>query len=300
MRGLSLIVAVVGAMGHAAAQTAPPVEMMEHWRRATVSLGRVVSVSGQPSRYDTLGSAVIAAVDEKHGCILTAKHLVSNPRSGWNPTEIRVRLPRNAGAQEGDLGVVAPLIVNGQPVWKSLSDGSDLAVFPAPDLSKYNDLHGVFVGDFGANENDVFQGAPVLVLGYPPVIGETPLFFPIARSGIIAWTDPSDRLGRTFLIDANVFPGNSGSPVFHLRTGLDRFGNFAIGGGLALIGILSGVAEQNIKVVTQPPLGLPTEMNVPLKGVGSIGQIEPASKAKQLVEQHCGAPKQTLVREERS
>jgi V8-like Glu-specific endopeptidase len=285
MRILTLIAILAAAASQAAAQTAPQQEMLEHWRRATVSLGQL-STNGE-QQYTTIGSAVIIAVDEHHGCILTAKHMVSDPRKGWKPTEIRMRLARNAASPTPDLGVKVPLIVQEHDIWNSLSDMSDLAVIPLPDLSSYTDLHGVSVNDFGATEDDVFQSAPILVLGYPPVIGEWPLSTPIARSGIVAWTDPSDRLGMPFLIDANVFPGNSGSPVFHIRTGLGRLGGFTIAGGLALIGILSQVAEQDITVTSKPPLGLPSQAMLPLKGLGGIGVIEPASKAKELVQEHC-------------
>jgi trypsin-like peptidase len=206
----------------------------------------------------------------------------------WRPTEIRLRLARNTTSPNPDFGVKVPLIVNNEVLWRSL-EGSDLAVLPAPDLSIYTDLHAVIVSDFGAGEDDVFQGAPVIVLGYPGVIGEAPLSFPIARSGIIAWTDPLDRLGRPFLVDANVMPGNSGGPVFHLRSGLNRFGGFVVGGGLALIGIVSQGPLQNIQIAMPPTLAGPAQMlQFQLNGIGGIGVIEPASKAKRLVQQYCG------------
>jgi hypothetical protein len=286
------LIAVIAAatLSQASAQTPPQQEMLEHWRRATISLGRLVSEGGQ-QRYATLGSAVFAAVDERHGCILTAKHMVFGPSDGWIPTEIRMRLPRNDASPDPDLGVNIPLIENNQPIWKSLGE-SDLAVMPAPDLSRYTDLHAVSVNDFGASEDDVFQGAPVVVLGYPGVIGESPLSFPIARSGIVAWTDPADRLGRPFLVDGNVMPGNSGGPVFHVRTGLGRFGGFTVGGGLALVGIVSKVPLQDVKIATQPTFAAPTQtLQFQLKGIGGIGIVEPASKAKQLVQQSCGPSK---------
>jgi hypothetical protein len=162
-------------------------------------------------------------------------------------------------------------------------------VIPLPDLSKYSNLHAVGLNDFGATEDDVFQGAPVLVLGYPGVIGEDPLSFPIARSGIIAWTDPSDRLGKPFLVDANLMPGNSGGPVFHIRSGFNRFGTLAIGGGLALVGIVSKGPTQDIRIALPPTLMGPAQiLQFQLKGIGGIGVIEPASTARELVQRYCG------------
>jgi hypothetical protein len=67
--------------------------MMEHWQRATVSLGRK-----DGEKYTTLGSAVLAAVDEQHGCLLTARHMVDEPEHNWKPTDIQMRLARSPTA----------------------------------------------------------------------------------------------------------------------------------------------------------------------------------------------------------
>lgn len=263
----------------------PPKEMMEHWQRATISLGRKVG-----DKYTTLGSAVFVAVDEHHGCLLTARHMVDDPEHGWKPAEIQLRLARSPSDSQDDLGVTVPLIVNSVPLWKAAAEGTDLAVVPLPlGLSdKYGNLHAVGIQDFGLTEDDIFQGAPVLILGYPGVIGEAPLSFPIARSGIVAWTDPTDRLHKPFLVDANVMPGNSGGPVFHVRNGSNRFGGFSVGGGLALIGIVSKAAEQDYKVPLQTPAGLAGVLQLQIRGLGGIGVIESALLAKKLVEENCG------------
>lgn len=256
---------------------------MEHWQRATVSLGLE-----QGGKYTTLGSAVVVAVDEHHGCLLTARHMVDDTAHNWKPTEIRMRLARGPTTSQDDLGVTVPLIVNNVPIWKVI-DGTDLAVAPLPTgANKYGNLDAVGVQDFGATEDDLFQGAPVLVLGYPGVIGEAPLSFPIARSGIVAWTDPTDRLNKPFLVDANLMPGNSGGPVFHVRNGTNRFGGFALGGGLALIGIVSKGAEQDYNVPLQTPAGPAGVLQFQIRGLGGIGVIEPALLAKKLVDDNCG------------
>lgn len=190
LRLFALATVLFGALAPASAQNVPPTEMLEHWRRATVSLGRLVTERGE-QHFTTLGSAVLAAVDDHHACVLTAKHMVDDPNQNppWKPSDIQLRLARSATSPDPDLGVKISLVANGQLLWKSLA-GSDLAVLPLPDMSRYTDLHAVLINDFGSSEDDVFQGAPIVVLGYPGVIGEAPLSFPIARSGIIAWTDP--------------------------------------------------------------------------------------------------------------
>lgn len=301
---LILVALLVFAIGPAIAQTTPlpssvpgppqpqpaspqelPKEMMEHWQRATVSLGRKVG-----EKYTTLGSAVVVAVDEHHGCLLTARHMVDDPEHGWKPADIQLRLARSPTDSQDDLGITVPLIVNNTPLWKAAAEGTDLAVVALPSglSDKYGNLHAVGIQDFGLTEDDIFQGAGVLILGYPGVIGEAPLSFPIARSGIIAWTDPTDRLHKPFLVDANVMPGNSGGPVFHVRNGINRFGGVSLGGGLAMIGIVSKAAEQDYRVPLQTPAGLAGVLQLQIRGLGGIGVIEPALIAKKLVEENCG------------
>jgi S1-C subfamily serine protease len=65
-------------------QQEPPKEMMEHWQRATVSFGRK-----EGAKYTTLGSGVIVAIDEHHGCLLTARHMVDDPEHGWKPRRFK-------------------------------------------------------------------------------------------------------------------------------------------------------------------------------------------------------------------
>jgi hypothetical protein len=162
-----LMFASLTTFGATAQTPTPPLqqEVLEHWRRATISFGRLITENGV-TRYSTLGSGVFVAFDQNHVCVLTAKHVVHSPQDGWMPAEIRMRLARNAATPDPDLGVNIPLTVNNQQTWRSIGE-TDLAVLPLPDLSGYSDLHAVSLGDFGASEDDVFQGAPVLVLGFP-------------------------------------------------------------------------------------------------------------------------------------
>ena len=78
-----------------------------------------------------------------------------------------------------------------------------------------------------------------------------------------------------------------------MRTGLHKFGAFNIGGGLALIGIVSQTSLQQYKVSMPPnPQDFlhinPQFAELDLAGIGGIGIIEPVSKAKKLVQQFCG------------
>jgi hypothetical protein len=98
----------------------------------------------------------------------------------------------------------------------------------------------------------------VLMIGYPNGLWDHVNNLPIFRRGISATACNRDYQGRReFLIDAAVFPGSSGSPVF-----IYNEGSYAVPGGLALgsrvwlIGIVYAVhlhtAEGEIKTITIP------------------------------------------------
>lgn len=271
-----------------APETGPDIDLLHHLRRSTVSLGLHITENGQ-ERFATIGSGVLVAWDEHHGCLLTAKHLFYNPERSFFPTVIYLRLPQSEPRAQDDLGVKISLVDNGKSLWRGSSD-ADLAVVELPDLSSYKDLHAILLTDFGG-EDDVFQGAPVVVMGYPELLGPEFQKTPIARNGIVAWTDPNGRTDQTFLVDANVFNGNSGGPVFRMPTGLNRNGGFNVGGTPKLIGIVSKDAYEEAQVhvgeapitVTNQQTGVTIPMQARILNIGGIGVVEPISKAKKLI-----------------
>lgn len=82
--------------------------------------------------------------------------------------------------------------------------------------------------------------ASVLFVGFPNGMFDEVHYLPIVRRGSVATSPELDFNGEPiFLIDASVFPGSSGSPVFTVGDGL-------VGGtpALKLLGIISAVYTQ--------------------------------------------------------
>jgi S1-C subfamily serine protease len=74
------------------------------------------------------------------------------------------------------------------------------------------DEHALQIADI--KEHGTSEGDFVYVLGFPMGIVSSDRQYVIVRSGVIArLRDTVDQKSREFLIDANVFPGNSGGPV---------------------------------------------------------------------------------------
>ncbi|MDD3976477.1 MAG: serine protease [Candidatus ainarchaeum sp.] len=63
--------------------------------------------------------------------------------------------------------------------------------------------------------NEIYAGMKVLFIGYPSLFYDKKNFLPVMRSGTIASIPSVDFNGEpSILLDAQVFPGSSGSPVF--------------------------------------------------------------------------------------
>jgi V8-like Glu-specific endopeptidase len=239
----------------------------------------------------------VIAIDEHTGYLVTAKHMFYDPETNWHPSEVRLRFAWQEDKSVFDeLGVVLTLRdASGKDIWKSLDDGSDLAAIVPPSDLKTKRAEAISTPDF-AQDADLFQAAPAIVLGYPGVVGNEYLIRAIVRQGIVAWTNPNEPLKNPFLVDANLYPGNSGSPVFRVPTGLTREGAFALGGRVAFLGIVSkGPTQDESVTVNGIPILLPdapgkspVPMRVRVVGVGGIGVIEPASKVLLLVQSFQG------------
>jgi hypothetical protein len=84
----------------------------------------------------------------------------------------------------------------------------------------------------------------IVFVGYPNGLWDSTNNLPIIRRGITATPISIDFEGKPiFLVDASVFQGSSGSPVFLYNKGTiaDRHGNIKIGSRLLLLGIISSV-----------------------------------------------------------
>lgn len=288
----------IASLAQGVPQQATTAAWTEHYRNSTISIGRTIIPSqGQPSTFQVLGTAIIVAPDEHTGFIVTAKHIFDDPTQSWHPAELRVRFAWDEKKSlTEELGLPIQLTTpSGANLWTASPD-ADLAILPIPPNFARLPLHGISYQDFASSNDDLFDGATVFVYGYPEatttLVGSQALVRAITRSGVVAWTDPTNPLANPFLVDANILPGNSGGPVFKIPSGMSRTGNFAIGGRVAFLGIvtqdLSGwyavQADGRIIQIKFPDLLLPSVEQVQVTGIGGLGKVEPASKVRSLIE----------------
>lgn len=181
--------------------------------------------------------------------LVTNKHVIENTNDGRF-----VFSNASDDGQKASLGQLTPIIVK-KDDWKwwtgHPSDDIDVAVLPLePVLSRLSDIrHTLFfrsiptsmipgpdvLKDIGPIEN-------VLFIGYPIGIYDRTNNLPIVRQGITATPANVDYEGKPiFLIDASVFPGSSGSPVFIYNAGAwSTKKGFVVGNERAIfLGVLS-------------------------------------------------------------
>jgi len=114
----------------------------------------------------------------------------------------------------------------------------------------------------------------IVFIGYPSGIYDSKNNLPVIRRGITASPCYYDFEGKkTFLIDASVFPGSSGSPVFIYYAGTypDKAGKAYLGNRLYFLGIIARVYQRQekgvIKVIDIPTtqaLGVEVEQMIDL------------------------------------
>lgn len=99
-----------------------------------------------------------------------------------------------------------------------------------------------------ANDLDAIE--QVTFMGYPNGLFDTNSWLPIARRGQTATPIYNDYRGKpALLIDASVFPGSSGSPVFIFDRGMyaTRDGSAMAGMRLLLIGVVAAVHTREVR-----------------------------------------------------
>lgn len=223
-----------------------------------VSIGVPSNQGGQASWVGT-GFVVGRPINDEagnkryHTFLVTNKHVLSgkdnillrfNSLDGTRIIDYPVALEQNGqgiwvGHSSGDIDI-AVFFINPQVLEK---DGAEFAYFKL-------DEHIMTIDNMKAE--GVSEGDGVFVLGFPMGIVAPQKKNVIARTGAIARIrDVLDGHQNAYLIDANIFPGNSGGPVV-IRPELTSIEGTQSINRAALVGIVkSYVPYQDIAVSQQ-------------------------------------------------
>lgn len=158
--------------------------------------------------------------------LVTAKHVIASynnlkrQNKDIPPLSIRIN-PTDASSQGKEFDVLSEVADEGA-VWVDSPSGKDVTVISInlggirdkkyESMFFTSDAHSEKISEL--REAGVSAGDGVFVLGFPMDLAGIQRNYVIARHGIIARIDEMlDKASPTFLIDAFVFPGNSGGPV---------------------------------------------------------------------------------------
>lgn len=148
--------------------------------------------------------------------VFTAAHLIET--LGKGPLLIGIRLPGRAEEIESALLVFSPPKMTGEECFYVRHPDHDLVAFALHLPEDFNgcELMASFLDErmLARDGKLLHSGVEVSFFGYPEVLPGTDGGFPVLRSGRVASypVGTSQSQGR-FLINSDVYPGDSGAPV---------------------------------------------------------------------------------------
>jgi hypothetical protein len=177
----------------------------ETWLKTVVSIERTVNNIPDPR-----GTGFIVTSPKGHLLLVTAKHVVRDDE-GAVLQDLVYRVNRRGAPGVGFLIDKGMSPLGG--TWR-LSKTDDVAVrfICQPDDA---DLYRLPT-DALLLRGRVRAGAPVIVAGYPLGMISNANSFPVLRRGIVSMREAPGT--SALLVDAELYPGNSGGPVFYVPT----------------------------------------------------------------------------------
>jgi hypothetical protein len=220
------------------------------------------------------------------GYFVTAKHVLRPPpRNEWLPS-VYIRINRRDGTSDKK---VMPLFVDGasKNVFTNQDPTVDIAVIPfLPQPVTNYDFNTLPIELIPSEEDfktlDIREGSDVFFVGmFVRHLGEKQNT-PITRFGKVAlMTDEKIdwATGKThlYLMEANSYPGNSGSPAF-FQIGMERAGGLYLNTTVKLAGIMSGYFPD-----VQPLQTVSTSTNQYVTPNMGIAAVVPSYELKEIL-----------------
>ena len=174
----------------------------ENWLKSIVSIEIVDdSLRGIP-----IGTGFIITTTNKHLALITAKHVIIDD-SGKVIKNLAYRLNKNDSTSILIPDFLIPKEYAGEGWF--LSEHADVACRFVIILDN-SDTKSISI-NFILRENELKTTTPILVPGFPLGLRSEKFSNPIVRHGIVARCEEN-----RIILDAFIFPGNSGGPVFYV------------------------------------------------------------------------------------
>lgn len=151
---------------------------------------------------------------------VTNRHVVLEEKEGFKPEALRVRLHTGQEDLTKNVDRTIPLYQNGRQLWHVHRNYPRIPIDIAVIEFDRKLLQGTFIKTLNeknlyAKERSSFiPGEDIIVLGFPRGLSDTTHNLGLMRNALIASPYGINFTGQPmFLVDANLHPGMSGSPV---------------------------------------------------------------------------------------
>jgi S1-C subfamily serine protease len=243
----------------------------------TVGTGFLVSDPTPDGRPRTVLITANHVFRKMPGAVATIGFRVENADGSWryDPAPLKIR--------DGD-----------KELWTHHPDRdvAAISIDAPPEFTKAAIPEAWLGGDESFTRYQVGPGYEMLALGFPQGLSANPAGFPILRSGRVASFPlaPSNAF-PTFLLDFNVFPGNSGGPVY-VAAAPPRGGAPASGGSSG--GFIAGILTQQVELNSQNlSIGIVTDARFVRETLTLIDRPNAIAPTHQLAQR--GAPTPGLM-----
>lgn len=206
--------------------------------------------------------------DNSNIFLITNRHVVLDEKKGHRPDALRLKLNGVSGVLGKGVDFDVPLYHDSSPVWlthpKYPNPPIDVVAIPLDykALMKDHFLVTLSSANFLPDDLALGTGEDVMAIGFPRGLSDQEHNLPIARNAMIssAYGVPFQGF-PLFLIDANMHPGMSGSPVFTRQKNLWQRKSGGVDAFASERTFLLGVHSATLGVelpTGQEPLGLAT------------------------------------------
>lgn len=270
------------------------------WRKAMVCIGYIQKTKNSDgtlkSKFNAIGSGIVMYITGKNSqiisCIIIAKHVLESRKLRWFPETLQLRFYGSDTLPfDKYLGINIKLKDKGKNLWFSLPDSTvDVACIPMLNdnitMNKFDPI-SITPIPYNAigNNDDIYDGSEIFVLGYPGIAPSEILVKSILRRGVISWMQPIEPLKNNFLIDCNIFPGNSGGSVFTLPIGISNNGMIKNGGFIKFAGIVTNIYNEVQSAIDSLGNNVVDRYNKTIyyKQRSALATVEPATKIRELL-----------------
>ena len=225
--------------------------------------------------------------------IVTNKHVIKNAKTGG----ITFIKDDNGKPKLGDSFRIEN--ENFENLWFGHQDENvDIAITPLVPIQNYIKSLGINIFfrnisfDLIPTENNLKELdalEDIVFIGYPNGIWDTKNFIPIMRKGTTATPLHIDfENEKKFLIDASVFGGSSGSPVFIYNTGTyaNKGGGTVVGTRIYFVGVVAAVYHKNdLNEIISIPIPTATKPVAVGKEMIDLGIVFKANTVPEVIEQ---------------